>query len=237
MGEGRFPLSRRSRMKDLVENRSRLTLAQKMKLMRLAIKENGVVWSTCLGAYYASSAVAEKAFGVMDALRKRKGLPGLNSAAMNKVIWEAWDWSAAGEEWTPSSEWKASLIRKVLEPNVPEGSRVLEIGPGGGRWTGELLKRAAKLTGVDISETCVEKCRERFGDDDKAEFFVVSGSDLEGVEDGSIDVIWSFDVFVHINEAEVEGYAKEFARVLAPGGCGIIHHGSIGVVMGDGAAI
>lgn len=215
-------------MKDLVENRGRLTLAQKMTLMRLAIKENGLAWSACLGAYYAGSAVAEKAFGVMDALRKKKGLPGLNSAAMNKVIWEAWDWSAAGEEWTPSPEWKASLIRKVLEPNVPEGSRVLEVGPGGGRWTEELLKRASKLTGVDISETCVERCRERFGEDDKAEFFVVSGSDLNGVDEASIDVIWSFDVFVHINEPEVKAYAAEFARVLKPGGKGILHHGSLG---------
>ena len=55
-----------------------------------------------------------------------------------------------------------------------------------------------------------------------------SGCDLEGVPDASIDAIWSFDVFVHINRSEFLSYAKEFARVLKPGAVGIIQHGSCG---------
>ena len=60
-----------------------------------------------------------------------------------------------------------------------------------------------------------------------AEFRVGSGTDLSGIEDGSMDVIWSYDVFVHINRRDLASYAGEFHRVLAPGGVGIIHHGTL----------
>jgi len=215
-------------MKDIVENRARLTMAQKVRLMGLAIKENGVLWSFCLGVYYLGSAMADRAFAMMDSIRRRKGVPGLNSPAINKVIWEAWDWSAKGEEWTPSPEWKTSVIEKILKPNLKAGGTLLEIGPGGGRWTGELAELGSRLIGVDISEECVRLCREKFVSHEQVEFHVTKGSELSAATDGEIDSIWSFDVFVHINLAEVEDYAAEFARVLKSGGTGVIHHGTVG---------
>ncbi len=215
-------------MKDIVENRRRLPLGKKVKIAFLAVEENGWLWTFSMGVYYLCSAIAEKAFGLADRHRRDKGLPGLNSAAMNKLIWESWDWSAAGEEWTPSPEWKTSVIRKILAPNVPEGAVVVEIGPGGGRWTEELQKRAARLTGIDISETCVEECRKRFAHCENVEFVVGSGRDLKAAGDASADAIWSFDVFVHINKTELAPYAAEFFRVLKPGGTGILHHGTVG---------
>lgn len=215
-------------MKDIVENRARLTMGQKVKLMGLAIKENGPLWSFCLGVYYFGSALADRAFATMDSIRRKKGVPGLNSPAINKVIWEAWDWSARGEEWTPSPEWKTSVIEKILRPQMKADGTILEIGPGGGRWTGELAEIAGRLIGVDISAECVRLCRERFAGNDKVEFHQTSGSELSAAGGGEIDSIWSFDVFVHINRAEVEAYAAEFARVLKRGGTGVIHHGTVG---------
>ncbi len=64
------------------------------------------------------------------------------------------------------------------------------------------------------------------------EFWVGSGADLSGVETGSTDAIWSFDVFVHINKPQFEAYTKEFARVLKPGGRGVVHHGAVGGATG-----
>jgi len=43
---------------------------------------------------------------------------------------------------------------------------------------------------------------------------------------------WRFDVFVHINGAEVQAYLKEFHRVLKPSGVAVIHHGSVGGASG-----
>ena len=45
---------------------------------------------------------------------------------------------------------------------------------------------------------------------------------------GSIDRIWSWDVFVHIQTRDVESYLRQFASILAPGGRGVIHHSKHG---------
>jgi SAM-dependent methyltransferase len=215
-------------MKDIVKTRRRITLGQKLKMGLTVWRENGTLWTCCLGVYVISSGIADRFFDLMDVLRKKWGLPGINSKTLNKAIWESWDWSAGGEEWTPSEEWKASVLKCVLERYIPEGKRVLEIGPGAGRWTGALIQRAADFTAVDISASCVELCQKQFGENSQRRFIVGSGSDLKGVPDKSIDALWSFDVFVHINQAEVEAYADEFRRVMFPGAVGVIHHGSAG---------
>lgn len=156
----------------------------------------------------------------------------MNSREMNRVIWESWNWDGGGDEWTPSEAWKESLIRCVLLPAVPEGSRVVEIGPGAGRWTQAILERARGYTGLDISRTCVELCQKQFARYEQARFAVTDGCSLPGVDDGAVDVVWSFDVFVHINAVDVTAYLREIFRVLRPGGRAHIHHGSTGGDLG-----
>ena len=92
---------------------------------------------------------------------------------------------------------------------------------------GASSEKAKRLTGIDISEESVAICREKFADFDHVAFHANDGSSLSPIEDSSVDTIWSFDVFVHINESEVAEYAEEFARVLRTGGRGIIHHGTV----------
>lgn len=215
-------------MKDIVENRKRLTLGRKLKLAALVVRENGLLWCGLLLSYYIASKISDQTFRAMDRMRRARGIPGLNSATLNKEIWEGWDWSAEGEEWSHSPQWKQSLIRSVLEAEIPPNIAILEIGPGGGRWTGALLERASRYTGVDISSACVEHCCKKFGTDVRATFVVGSGRDLATVADSSIDAIWSFDAFVHINREEVESYTREFARVMKPGAVAVIHHGAVG---------
>jgi SAM-dependent methyltransferase len=214
-------------MKDDVDNRRRVRPGRKLRLAAIALRENGLVWCALLAAYYLSSTVAHRTFAWMTRWRQRRGIPGLNSPTLNREIWDGWNWDAGGEEWSGSAQWMGSLRRCVLDARIPMRSSVLEIGPGAGRWTGDLLTRASRYVGVDISETCTEQCRRRFRDAGHARFVTGSGTDLAEIEDQSIDAIWSFDVFVHINRAEFERYADEFARVLRPGGIGIIHHGAV----------
>ena len=54
------------------------------------------------------------------------------------------------------------------------------------------------------------------------------GRDLTFVEMESIDCIWSWDVFVHIESKDIKNYVRQFSRILAPGGIGIIHHSKKG---------
>ena len=152
-------------MKDLVNNRKRMTLGTKFRLVGLTLKENGLLYTMLLGIYYGGSSVANSAFDAMQRLRKSSGLPGLNSRGLNAEIWDNWDWQAGGDEWTPSDDWKTSLVAQVLKPRVPSGSVVVEIGPGAGRWTEHLIPIASIYSGIDISKTCVEVCSKRFAAD------------------------------------------------------------------------
>ncbi len=147
-----------------------------------------------------------------------------HSAERNREVWTEYDWAARGEEWSESPAWKEALVAELLEPNVPPGGTALEIGPGGGRWSEILFERADHLIVVDVTERALEMTRERLGGNGKVEYVQSSGSDLPGVEDDSVDSVWSYDVFVHIAPADVAGYLDEIARVLRLGGHAVIHH-------------
>jgi SAM-dependent methyltransferase len=162
-----------------------------------------------------------------NALRNRSMLPP-NTVEENLKQWTRFDWSAKGEEWTPFPEWKESLVKHVLEPNIPLGSRILEIGPGGGRWTEFLVQRGTQVLAVDLTPRCIDICRERFTHCNNISFFVNDGNDLSFITPGSIDRVWSFDVFVHIQSQDVRTYMRQLAAILVDGGRGIIHHAGDG---------
>ena len=179
-------------------------------------------------AYYDWQRISERRWlGGQRALlhlEKKNDLPGISSLEFNTQTWREWNWSRRGEEWTPTPEWKESLINNVLLPQIPEDRTVLEIGPGGGRWTETLQHISRDLILVDLSEICIEECRRRFADCTNITYHVGSGRDLRFQADESVEAIWSFDVFVHIAPRETAAYVAEVARVLRPGGRGIIHH-------------
>jgi len=147
-----------------------------------------------------------------------------NSPEENRLRWDGWDWSTRGEEWNASPQWKQALIDDVLARWMPQAGVILEIGPGGGRWSQPLLERASRLMLVDVSQRPLELCRERFKDASNVEYIRSGGADIPGVADTSVDGVWSFDVFVHVAPVDQASYLAEIARVLAPGGVAVIHH-------------
>jgi len=202
------------------------------------VEINGFTW-TFLVVVYAGCRTINKDLRLpfldrrIRAIETSRGVPGMGASEIQVLIWDSWEWDVdRGEKWTESTAWKDSLIREVLRPRIPDGSDVLEIGPGAGRWTETLVELAGSLTLVDISSRCIEICRERFGHIDHVSFHVTSGSDLSFIDDERIDVVWSFDVFVHLAVADIKAYIREFARVLSRGGQAVIHHAAGGGVQG-----
>jgi len=159
--------------------------------------------------------------GAVRALRGQ-GLP--HTPEVNAALWTHYDWSKRGEEWSESPEWTASVVEHLLIPHVPMGSRVLEIGPGAGRWTHYLLERASRLVVVDVTPKCIELCRARFQDSSHIEYVVNNGSDLSMLVNESFDRIWSWDVFIHVGLGDIKNYLRQFGRLLVPGGRGLIQH-------------
>lgn len=153
-----------------------------------------------------------------------------NTREVNRAYWGSWNWVDAGDEWSNADipGWKESIVEKILLPFIGKGHSVLEIGPGGGRWTEHLVNQASALTLVDVTPECIELCKAKFGDRSNVKFYVNQGNDLDFVPAASIERVWSFDVFVHILSSDVEKYVSEIARILKPGGQALVHHAKRG---------
>jgi ubiquinone/menaquinone biosynthesis C-methylase UbiE len=145
------------------------------------------------------------------------------TAADNRAWWNTHDWSARGEEWTPNSAWKEAVVGQFLDPHIPRGGTVLEIGPGGGRWTEILGRRSSWVCLLDVAEGPLHVCRERFGRTSTVSCILGDGRTVP-LASGSVDGIWSYDVFVHVNPTDAASYFCEFGRVLRPGAHAVIHH-------------
>ena len=142
-----------------------------------------------------------------------------------------YDWKDAGEEWSErwgssEAQWAGTIFPRVKHW-LPAGT-ILEIGPGYGRWTHYLKDHCDQLFVVDRATECIEACRSRFAAEPKVIGFVNQGGSLAMIPNESVDLVFSFDVFVHIKREVVEEYLSEFRRTLKIGGKGFIHHSNLG---------
>lgn len=141
----------------------------------------------------------------------------------NRMWWNSHDWCALGEEWTPSVEWKRSVLDRFMVPYIPAGGAVLEIGPGAGRWTEVLARIATTLYVLDVAERPLSICKQRFREKANIEYLLGDGRTI-AIPDGTLDGVWSYDVFVHVNPSDAATYFSEIRRVLRPGSYAVIHH-------------
>jgi len=104
---------------------------------------------------------------------------------------------------------------RYLLPYVRSDHHVIEIGPGGGRWTRYLLG-FEKLYVVDYHAQLLDELRRNF--DAKHIVFVKNnGADFPGVEENSIDYLFSFGTFVHLDVDLIQGYLRTMHPLLRQG--------------------
>src|SRR6516225_6124465 len=150
----------------------------------------------------------------------------------NRSFWNGtYHWSEAGEEWSEAwgnahTQWYGSILPRI-NAFVPADT-ILEVAPGRGRWTAFLKDLCKRLIIVDLSERCIDSCRQRFADYSHISYHVNDGKSLEMVADGSVDFIFSFDSLVHAEDTVLECYAAEFAKKLRPSGAAFLHHSNLG---------
>ena len=119
----------------------------------------------------------------------------------------------------------AKMRARYVEPYVTEDTVALEIGGGGGRWTRYLLP-AREVIVVDLNPEFFEYIESRFPEAaGKLRFYETSGYELGGIEDESVDFVFSFGTFVHIDPEGIDAYLGEIRRVLRPGAIASIHYG------------
>jgi SAM-dependent methyltransferase len=116
------------------------------------------------------------------------------------------------------------LDRVVFDPFLGKPNVIVEIGPGGGRFTDVLLPNCHVLHAVDTSPHMIESLRARFGEDRGVVFHVADGRGLGMLPDGSADATFSYGLFVHLQHWDIFNYLREVERVLRPGGKAVIQH-------------
>lgn len=144
---------------------------------------------------------------------------------------DVYAWPQQGDEWSAawggvSHQWWVSLFPR-LQGYVPAG-RILEIAPGYGRWTHYLKELCDELVIVDIAETAIAHCRQRFAADAHVRAHVNDGTSLATVEDRSVDIVFTFDSLVHAEQDVMAGYLVEIAKKLTADGIAFLHHSNMG---------
>jgi ubiquinone/menaquinone biosynthesis C-methylase UbiE len=85
--------------------------------------------------------------------------------------------------------------------------------------TQAFARRFAKVWAFDVSSVMIEKAKAHWGHLKNVEFVLGNGQDLNPVENGSVDIVFSTLVLQHLPEPRlVLGYLEESGRVLRQGG-------------------
>lgn len=103
--------------------------------------------------------------------------------------------------------------------NFIHGKRVLDFGCGSGYGAAEMAEHAAFVDGVDVSEEAVAHASAAFTKPN-LRYSSFDADNLLPFDDGSFDVVTSFQVIEHVENFDL--YVAEARRVLVPGGLFIV---------------
>ena len=159
------------------------------------------------------------------------------SISENISSWNSYNWARGGHEWsdpwgTAERQWQITVYPRI-QAALKRHHRVLEIGPGLGRWTERLLRHIHHLDVVDVAEKVLaglsETLLDRLPDNIKSRVSVhLNDGKTLPVENESIDFLFSFDSLVHADLDVLDAYIQESARVLhRTEGLGFIHHANM----------
>lgn len=107
--------------------------------------------------------------------------------------------------------------------------RVLELSPGGGRFTAELIRYASSLDLLDMNQACLDICMERFKYFPiELNTFVNDGRSCAMLSGRDYELIASFDSMVHMHPDIIEGYINQLGALLVDGGIMWLDHSGKG---------
>lgn len=126
------------------------------------------------------------------------------------------DW-LEGEGWTVDPHQLERTTIRWMRPS----SWVLELGPGSGRFSRQIVRYLTngQLHLVDHSPWKVNFLRRYFEADPRIHVHLNDGTNLPpAMEAESMDLICAYSTFTYLRLGQIFHYAREFYRVLKPGG-------------------
>ena len=111
-----------------------------------------------------------------------------------------------GVQW--GGEEQTANVCAVLKPLIA-GKIVLEVGCGGGKWTKALYDRCAAgdVTAIDVHDTAIAEAGEY---EPRATYMKMDG---ETLPDGPFDVVFSWDVYLHLPTGAVLNYLQQAHKI------------------------
>jgi phosphoethanolamine N-methyltransferase len=124
-------------------------------------------------------------------------------------------------------------IAKIEQPEIlhmlPDykGKRILELGAGIGRHTGEIAEKALHVTAVDFMENFVQKNKQANGKHQNVEFLCADVTQLER-DPESYDIIFSNWLLMYLGDKEVHQLLNKMLTWLTEGGQLFFHESCFG---------
>jgi SAM-dependent methyltransferase len=127
-----------------------------------------------------------------------------------------------GDEWGEPA-FAERIVDDLSAPYLGPDVDVLELGCGGGKFSALLRARTRRLVCADISPDMLARARVHVGDGDDVEYHQLNGRDFAGVPDRSVDMIFSYDVLLHLQPQNIFSYLRDARRILRPRGIFMLH--------------
>jgi SAM-dependent methyltransferase len=133
---------------------------------------------------------------------------------------DGYGYSWGGTKWGGVND-IARFADKHLRPHIMGryDLKGLELSPGGGRFTVELMRYCVSLDLVDMNQACLTICRDRFDPLPlPMRYYANDGKSLAMVEDRDYDLIACFDSMVHMHPDIIRNYVMQMTGLLKAGG-------------------
>jgi len=118
--------------------------------------------------------------------------------------------------------WANDYLAETMEERylglVPANGVVLELGPGSGRLSRHLIKKAKRLELIDSSTFVIDWISRYLVGKGDFRATLIPVPSMPHLADGSIDLVVAHGVFEHLDFDESYYFLAEFARVLKSGG-------------------
>lgn len=105
---------------------------------------------------------------------------------------------------------------RFVLPYVNPAHAAVEIGPGGGRWTRYLLGFRTLFL-VDYHAEILAEAQRALTRHPNVAFITNHGNDFPGIGEHTIDYVFSFGTFVHLDLPIIDAYLKALGAILRPG--------------------
>jgi ubiquinone/menaquinone biosynthesis C-methylase UbiE len=127
-----------------------------------------------------------------------------------------------GHEWG-TKESVDQIVREFILPYTGTKNVIVEIGSGGGRIAHRVAPHVSHLICIDVERDMLRLCRAALSHAANVTCLLMSTSSCLPLRSGSVDLVYSFDTMVHLDERTIFRYRQETCRVVRTGGILMLH--------------